>query len=85
MLTTVGIVVALLFPALEFFGEVSPVDFFTGTDWAPLFEPARFGVLPLMAGTLVVTAVWPRWSAFPSGSARRSTSASTPGRATRRS
>ena len=55
MLTTVGIVVALLLPALDFFRAVSPVDFFTGTDWAPLFEPAQFGVLPLLAGTLMIT------------------------------
>jgi phosphate transport system permease protein len=54
--TTVGIVVALFVPAFEFFGEVSIVDFLTGTDWSPLFEPASFGVLPLVAGTLVVTA-----------------------------
>jgi phosphate transport system permease protein len=54
--TTVGIVVALFIPAIEFFGEVSIVDFLTGTEWAPLFEPASFGVLPLIAGTLVVTA-----------------------------
>jgi phosphate transport system permease protein len=54
--TTVGIVVALFVPAAEFFGEISIVDFLTGTDWAPLFEPASFGVLPLIAGTLVVTA-----------------------------
>lgn len=54
--TTVGIVVALFVPAFEFFGEVSIVDFLTGTDWAPLFEPASFGVLPLVAGTLLVTA-----------------------------
>jgi phosphate transport system permease protein len=53
--TTIGIVVALLEPSLEFFAAISPVDFFTGTDWAPLFEPARFGVLPLLAGTLSVT------------------------------
>ncbi|MBW3593402.1 MAG: phosphate ABC transporter permease subunit PstC [Actinobacteria bacterium] len=53
--TTIGIVVALLEPSLEFFAAVSPVEFFTGTDWAPLFEPARFGVLPLIAGTLSVT------------------------------
>jgi phosphate transport system permease protein len=53
--TTLGIVIALLLPALEFFEEVSPVDFFTGTDWAPLFTPSRFGVLPLIAGTLVTT------------------------------
>jgi phosphate transport system permease protein len=55
--TTVGIVVALFVPAFEFFQEVSLVDFFTGTDWAPLFEPARFGVLPLIGGTLLVTAI----------------------------
>jgi phosphate transport system permease protein len=55
--TTVGIVVALFVPAFEFFGEVSVVDFFTGTEWAPLFEPAKFGVLPLVAGTLLVTVI----------------------------
>jgi phosphate transport system permease protein len=55
--TTVGIVVSLLFPALEFFAEVSFVDYITGTNWAPLFEPSHFGVLPLIAGTLVVTFV----------------------------
>jgi phosphate transport system permease protein len=55
--TTVGIVVALFLPAIEFFGEVSVVDFFTGTEWAPLFEPARFGVLPLIGGTLLVTSI----------------------------
>jgi phosphate transport system permease protein len=54
--TTVGIVVALFVPAIEFFQEVSIVDFLTGTTWAPLFEPASFGVLPLVAGTLLVTA-----------------------------
>jgi phosphate transport system permease protein len=53
--TTVGIVVALFEPAIEFFGEVSLVDFLTGTDWAPLFEPASFGVLSLVTGTLLVT------------------------------
>jgi phosphate transport system permease protein len=54
--TTVGIVVALFEPAFEFFREISIVDFLTGTDWSPLFEPASFGVLPLVAGTLLVTA-----------------------------
>jgi phosphate transport system permease protein len=53
--TTVGIVVALFAPAWEFFREVSIVDFATGTNWAPLFEPASFGVLPLVVATLVVT------------------------------
>ena len=52
--TTLGIVIALLEPAIEFFREVSLADFFGGTDWAPLFEPARFGVLPLLGGTFNV-------------------------------
>jgi phosphate transport system permease protein len=55
--TTIGIVVALLQPAIDFFRQVSIVDFLTGKDWAPLFEPAHFGVQPLLVGTLVVTAV----------------------------
>ncbi len=55
ILVTVGIVIALLVPSLQFFGEVSPVEFFTTTDWAPLFKPASFGVLPLIVGTLNTT------------------------------
>ncbi len=55
--TTVGIVVALFVPAFEFFAEISIVDFLTGREWAPLFEPAHFGVLPLVTGTLLVTAI----------------------------
>ena len=55
--TTVGIVIALFVPAFEFFQEVSIVDFLTGTNWSPLFEPAHFGVLPLVSGTLIVTAI----------------------------
>ncbi len=55
ILTTVGIIIALLEPSIEFFREVSPVDFFSGDRWAPLFEPASFGVQPLLVGTLVIT------------------------------
>ena len=55
--TTVGIVIALFVPAIEFFREISIVDFLTGRDWSPLFEPAHFGVLPLIGGTLLVTAI----------------------------
>jgi phosphate transport system permease protein len=47
--------VALLVPSLEFFRDVSIVDFFSGERWAPLFEPASYGVRPLLVGTLVVT------------------------------
>jgi phosphate transport system permease protein len=55
--TTVGILISLLFPAIEFFREISIWDYLSGTNWAPLFEPAHFGVLPLVGGTLLVTAV----------------------------
>ena len=55
ILTTVGIVVSLFLPAIEFFADVSLWDFLTGTNWAPLFEPSSFGVLPLVAGTIVVS------------------------------
>ena len=53
--TTIGIIIALVVPSVEFFREVSVLDFFSGDRWAPLFEPASFGVQPLLAGTLVVT------------------------------
>ena len=66
VLTTVGIVLSLLLPALEFFGEVSPLDFFTGTTWAPLFLDAQFGVLPLVVGTLMIS-FWSALVAFPLG------------------
>ena len=55
IVTTVGIVVALFLPAFEFFQEISIVDFITGTNWSPLFEPAEFGVLQLVSGTINVT------------------------------
>ena len=53
--TTVGIVLALLQPTIDFFRAVSIVDYLTGKEWAPLFEPQLFGVLPLIVGTLSVT------------------------------
>ena len=64
--TTIGIVAALFIPAYEFFQDVSLVDFLTGTEWAPLFEPALFGVLPLVVGTLSVT-FWAVLVAIPLG------------------
>jgi phosphate transport system permease protein len=52
--TTVGIVVALLEPAIEFFGEINFIDYITGTRWAPLFANPDFGVIPLFVGTVSV-------------------------------
>ena len=54
---TIGIVVALLVPALDFFRQVSLGDFLTGTRWAPTFADKSFGVLPLVTGTLWTTAI----------------------------
>jgi phosphate transport system permease protein len=53
--TTAGILLALLQPAVDFFREISVVDFLTEKNWAPLFEPASFGIRPLVYGTLSVT------------------------------
>jgi phosphate transport system permease protein len=55
--TTVGIVVSLLVPTVEFFGEVSIVEFFTETLWTPLFADKHYGVLPLLVATLWVTVI----------------------------
>jgi phosphate transport system permease protein len=64
--TTVGIVVALFLPALDFFREVNFLDYITGTEWAPLFLQASFGVVPLIVGTLSVT-FWACVIAIPLG------------------
>jgi phosphate transport system permease protein len=53
--TTVGIVIALVGPTIEFLGDVPVKDFLFGTDWRPLFSPPDFGVLPLVTATIVVT------------------------------
>jgi phosphate transport system permease protein len=60
ILTTVGIVAALLEPSIDFFREVSIAEFFTEERWAPLFEPASFGIRSLLTGTLSVTF----WASF---------------------
>jgi phosphate transport system permease protein len=49
--TTLGILFVLSREAYEFFNRVSPLVFFTGTRWAPLFSPPDYGILPLVCGT----------------------------------
>jgi phosphate transport system permease protein len=56
VLTTLGIVVALLEPSIDFFRDVSVADFVRGTSWSPIIKPQSFGVVPLVTGTLLVTA-----------------------------
>jgi phosphate transport system permease protein len=54
---TLGIVVALLRPAIDFFREVPLSDFLFGTTWRPNFSPKQYGVLELVGGTLMTTLV----------------------------
>lgn len=55
--TTIGIVVMLVAQTVGFFSKVSPLEFFTGTKWTPLFQPQHFGVLPLVGGTLLTAGI----------------------------
>jgi phosphate transport system permease protein len=54
---TAAILYVLVGGSLNFFAKVSPVDFVTDTVWSPLFENPRYGIAPLMAGTLLSTLV----------------------------
>jgi phosphate transport system permease protein len=64
--TTVGIVVALLEPSIEFFREIPIGEFFTSERWAPLFANPGYGIRPLVVGTFVVT-FWACVVAMPFG------------------
>lgn len=57
VLTTTGIVVAMLRETVDFFGSVGVWEFLSQAKWSPLFEPPSFGVRPLVVGTLLTTAV----------------------------
>ena len=55
ILVTLGIILVLSVEAINFFREVSIVDFFTDTQWTPLFTEKHFGILPLLSGTLLTS------------------------------
>ena len=55
--TTAGIIVVLAVETFAFLREVPIADFLFGTEWTPLFATPRFGVLPLVAGTILVSAI----------------------------
>lgn len=57
VLTTIGIILVLASQTFEFFLQVSPVDFFTGTHWSALIKPQSWGVLALLSGTLLVSGI----------------------------
>lgn len=57
VLTTIGIVYVLVSESVQFFQQVSIVDFLTDTQWTPLFDDAHFGIMVLISGTLVSSLV----------------------------
>lgn len=64
IVTTVGIVLSMLFQTISFFERVPPLGFFFGTVWDPRFADAgagategQFGLIPLLAGTLYIALV----------------------------
>ena len=61
ILTTIGIVLSLVFNTVEFFGLYPAGDFFFGTRWAPSFSgrggDSDLGVLPLFWGTLYISVI----------------------------
>lgn len=57
VLTTISIILVLAIDSFKFFQDVSIIDFFTDTQWTPLFSEKHFGILPLLAGTLLTTTI----------------------------
>jgi phosphate transport system permease protein len=54
---TVGIVGILVYESMGFFRHISLLDFLTDSQWTPLFSEPHYGILPLVSGTVVTTAV----------------------------
>jgi phosphate transport system permease protein len=67
VLTTLGIVLSLLFESILFFKLVSPVEFLTGSLWSPAGEPGHFGSLGLFWGTAFIGAIIAMIVAVPLG------------------
>ncbi|NKB49240.1 MAG: phosphate ABC transporter permease subunit PstC [Alphaproteobacteria bacterium] len=65
VLTTVGIVLSLLFESVRFFQTVSPFEFLFGLNWSPqtalredqVGGSGTFGAVPIFAGTLLITVI----------------------------
>jgi phosphate transport system permease protein len=63
ILTTIGIVMSLVFEASRFFAQVSPLEFLFGLEWSPQIAlradqvgaSGRFGAIPLLAGTMLIS------------------------------
>ena len=75
ILTTLGIVLSLLFESLRFFKLVSPAEFLFGTSWSPQTalradqagSSGAFGSIPLFWGTIFIGAIIAMIVAIPLG------------------
>jgi phosphate transport system permease protein len=54
---TLSIVFILFYESFGFFKDIPLWEFLTGTQWTPLFAQPKFGILPLVCGTLLVTGI----------------------------
>jgi len=57
IIVTAGIIAVLLTETVAFLSEIPIMEFLFGTVWTPLFADQHFGVLPLVTGTIVVSAI----------------------------
>lgn len=65
ILTTIGIVMSLLFESIRFFNRVPPVEFLFGLNWSPqtalraeqVGSTGAFGAVPIFAGTFLITII----------------------------
>lgn len=57
VLTTIGIVLTLIFETVEFFKAVSIWQFLTDTQWTPLFTNKQFGIIVLISATLLISVI----------------------------
>lgn len=55
ILVTIGIIWILLYQTVLFFKEISIIEFFTAKEWTPLFAEKKFGILPLLVGTMLTS------------------------------
>jgi phosphate transport system permease protein len=75
ILTTLGIVLSLLFESLRFFARVNPIEFLFGTTWSPQTairadqagSSGAFGAIPLFWGTIFIGAIIAMIVAIPLG------------------
>jgi phosphate transport system permease protein len=57
VLTTVGIITSLITETIAFFQQVSFIEYFTETQWTPLFSIKKYGILTLVSATLLTSMI----------------------------